>query len=292
MAWARCRRSWPRRPTSGAPSCVTGVEVVAVSTDGERATITTAGRPHDHRPSGLRQRRPGGARSDCSGSRRPATARRAPRSRSTCCCRGCRACATGRCDPSRRSPARSTSTRATASWSRAYRQAAAGVRAATLAPCEIYCHSLTDPTILGARPAGRRGADADAVRPAHAGPAVPRRSRRARWREATASILRSLDSVLDEPIEDCLLDARLHRGHGPAGDRGRPRDARRPHLPPRPAVAVRRAAPGTRAAGASRPPTPTSSCAAPAPAAAAASRPSPAATRPWPRSASDAPRSR
>ena len=34
-------------------------------------------------------------------------------------------------------------------------------------PCEIYCHSLTDPSILSDRAAGIRRADADRVRPAH-----------------------------------------------------------------------------------------------------------------------------
>lgn len=74
-------------------------------------------------------------------------------------------------------------------------------------PAEIYCHSLTDPSILGAelRAAGAQtltlfglqvphrlvaGADADAVRA-----------------ELLAAAQRSLDSVLAEPIADCLYEA-------------------------------------------------------------------------------------
>ena len=68
-------------------------------------------------------------------------------------------------------------------------------------PCEIYCHSLTDPSILGPgveaqtltlfalqTPACLFDAGGDAAA-----------------REALAATLRSLDSVLAEPIEDCLL---------------------------------------------------------------------------------------
>ena len=73
-----------------------------------------------------------------------------------------------------------------------------------LAPCEAYCHSLTDPSILGPelRAAGAqtltvfglhmparlfRGDDTEAVKQA-----------------AVEATLRSLNSVLAEPIEDCL----------------------------------------------------------------------------------------
>ena len=120
----------------------------------------------------------------------------------------------------------------------AYRQAAAGA-SRTSPPCEIYCHSLTDPTILAPelRDAGaqtltlfglhmparlfRDDPDGRAGRGAGVDPALARqRARRA----------------------DRGLPARprLHRGDGSAGDRGRARHARRAHLPPRPAVAVRR----------------------------------------------------
>ncbi|MEY9963549.1 phytoene dehydrogenase-like protein [Streptacidiphilus sp. MAP12-16] len=89
----------------------------------------------------------------------------------------------------------------------AYREAASGAIPAA-APSEIYCHSLTDPSILG--PDLRRQGyqtltlfglhlparlfatgDHDAVREA-----------------ALAAVLAQLDAVLDEPLADCLaLDA-------------------------------------------------------------------------------------
>ena len=49
-----------------------------------------------------------------------------------------------------------------------------------LPPCEIYCHSLSDRSILGPELRGTRRADADALRPAPAGPALPRRTTRPR----------------------------------------------------------------------------------------------------------------
>ncbi|HTU96269.1 MAG TPA: NAD(P)/FAD-dependent oxidoreductase [Solirubrobacteraceae bacterium] len=86
---------------------------------------------------------------------------------------------------------------------RAYAQAAAG-QIPDLPPCEAYCHSLTDPTILGPElrtggvqtltvfglhmPARLFGGDHDAAREA-----------------ALAATLASINSVLAEPIEDCLL---------------------------------------------------------------------------------------
>jgi phytoene dehydrogenase-like protein len=89
---------------------------------------------------------------------------------------------------------------------RAYEEAAAG-RIPTLPPCETYCHSLTDPTILGdeLRAAGvqtltlfglhmpaRLFADGDGTAARDA---------------ALAATLRSLDSVLAEPLDDVLLRA-------------------------------------------------------------------------------------
>lgn len=86
----------------------------------------------------------------------------------------------------------------------AYAQAAAG-RPPTPLPCEAYCHSLTDPSILSAdlREAGVHtmtvfglhtphslfdGADSDALRD-----------------QLTDDVLTSLNSVLAEPIQDLLL---------------------------------------------------------------------------------------
>ncbi|WCB92811.1 hypothetical protein DSM104299_01511 [Baekduia alba] len=89
---------------------------------------------------------------------------------------------------------------------RAYDEAAAG-RIPTLPPCETYCHSLTDPTILGpdlraagvqtltlfglhmpARLFAGSDADHDAARAA-----------------ALAATLRSVDGVLAEPLDDVVL---------------------------------------------------------------------------------------
>jgi phytoene dehydrogenase-like protein len=83
-----------------------------------------------------------------------------------------------------------------------YTEAAAGT-VPTVPPCEIYCHSLTDPTILG--PA-ERAAGAHTLTlfglhmPARLFEGDHERARTA----ALRATLAALDSVLDEPIEDCL----------------------------------------------------------------------------------------
>jgi phytoene dehydrogenase-like protein len=83
-----------------------------------------------------------------------------------------------------------------------YAEAAAGT-VPTVPPCEIYCHSLTDPTILG--PA-ERAAGAHTLTlfglhmPARLFEGDHERARTA----ALRATLAALDSVLDEPIEDCL----------------------------------------------------------------------------------------
>ncbi len=88
----------------------------------------------------------------------------------------------------------------------AYAQAAAG-RIPALPPAEVYCHTLTDPSILG--PELRAGGHHTLTlfglhMPARLFRADPDGAREA----ALAATLRSLDSVLAEPIEDCLaLDA-------------------------------------------------------------------------------------
>jgi phytoene dehydrogenase-like protein len=79
----------------------------------------------------------------------------------------------------------------------AHAEASAG-RLPNPVPCEVYCHSLTDRTILGP------GLDAHTLTlfglqtPARLFPAVSAE-------EALEATLRSLDSVLAEPIEDCLF---------------------------------------------------------------------------------------
>ena len=84
----------------------------------------------------------------------------------------------------------------------AYEQADSG-RIPALPPCEIYCHSLTDPSILG--PAERAaGAHTLTLFGLH----MPARLFTGRNEEARAealsATLASLNSVLAEPIEDCL----------------------------------------------------------------------------------------
>jgi phytoene dehydrogenase-like protein len=69
-------------------------------------------------------------------------------------------------------------------------------------PCEVYCHSLTDRSILGA--------ELDAHTLTLFALHTPARlfeggAREARTREALDATLRSLNAVLAEPIEDCLL---------------------------------------------------------------------------------------
>jgi phytoene dehydrogenase-like protein len=88
----------------------------------------------------------------------------------------------------------------------AYAEAAAG-RIPTLPPAEIYCHTLTDPSILGAglRASGHHTLTLFGLHmPARLFRADPDGARAA----ALAATLRSLNSVLAEPVEDCLaLDA-------------------------------------------------------------------------------------
>ncbi|HWF36826.1 MAG TPA: NAD(P)/FAD-dependent oxidoreductase [Solirubrobacteraceae bacterium] len=86
----------------------------------------------------------------------------------------------------------------------AYRLAAAG-RIPALPACEAYCHSLTDPSILShaLRSTGAHTLTVFALHmPARlfSGLAAGRAKE-----EAVAATLRSVDSVLAEPLEDCLL---------------------------------------------------------------------------------------
>ena len=83
----------------------------------------------------------------------------------------------------------------------AYGEAGAG-RIPTLPPCEVYCHSLTDPSILSDE-LHSRGAQTLTLFGLH----MPARlfTDAAAKQRAVDATLRSLDSVLDEPIEDCLL---------------------------------------------------------------------------------------
>jgi phytoene dehydrogenase-like protein len=88
----------------------------------------------------------------------------------------------------------------------AYAQAAAG-RIPELPPCEAYCHSLTDATILASE-LRSSGVQTLTVFVLHMPARLFRLDHAAAKRAAVAATLRSLDSVLAEPIEDCLLRAR------------------------------------------------------------------------------------
>jgi phytoene dehydrogenase-like protein len=85
---------------------------------------------------------------------------------------------------------------------RAYVEAAAG-RIPALPPCELYCHSLTDPTILSQelRAAGAQTLTVFGLHmPARLFEADPDGAKR----DAVEATLRSIDSVLAEPLDGCL----------------------------------------------------------------------------------------
>jgi phytoene dehydrogenase-like protein len=82
----------------------------------------------------------------------------------------------------------------------AYGAAGAG-RLPSPLPCEVYCHSLTDPSILGPGVRAHTLTLFALHTPARLFDAAPE----AVTREALAAALASLNSVLAEPIEDCLL---------------------------------------------------------------------------------------
>jgi phytoene dehydrogenase-like protein len=85
---------------------------------------------------------------------------------------------------------------------RAYEQAVRG-HIPDLPPCELYCHSLTDPSILAPelRAAGVHTLTLFGLHmPGRLFTAAPAE----RKRDAVAATLRSVDSVLAEPLEDCL----------------------------------------------------------------------------------------
>jgi phytoene dehydrogenase-like protein len=86
---------------------------------------------------------------------------------------------------------------------RAYTQAAAG-SIPELPPCEAYCHSLTDPSILSAS-LRTSGAHTLTVFGLHMPARLFSADHDAAKADAVAATLRSLNSVLAEPIEDCLM---------------------------------------------------------------------------------------
>jgi phytoene dehydrogenase-like protein len=85
---------------------------------------------------------------------------------------------------------------------RAYQEAAAG-RIPTLPPCELYCHSLTDPSILSPelQASGVHTLTLFGLHmPARLFAEEPERAKQA----AVDATLASVNSVLAEPLEDCL----------------------------------------------------------------------------------------
>lgn len=87
---------------------------------------------------------------------------------------------------------------------RAYQQAAAG-RIPDLPPAEVYCHSLTDPSVLGPELRGR--AETMTLFGLHMPARLFREDPQRARAEALRATFASVDSVLAEPLEDCLLRA-------------------------------------------------------------------------------------
>ena len=85
----------------------------------------------------------------------------------------------------------------------AHAQATAGA-IPDVPPCEIYCHSLTDPSILGPE-LSATGAHTLTLFGLHMPARLFRADHDGARAAALAATLRSLDTVLAEPVEDCLL---------------------------------------------------------------------------------------
>ena len=85
----------------------------------------------------------------------------------------------------------------------AYAGAAAG-RIPSPAPCEAYCHTLADPSILGAELA-KAGAHTMTVFALHMPARLFAGDADAARQDALDATLRSLDDVLAEPIADCIM---------------------------------------------------------------------------------------
>ncbi|MFF7738329.1 FAD-dependent oxidoreductase [Streptomyces sp. NPDC007984] len=85
---------------------------------------------------------------------------------------------------------------------RAYREAADG-RLPSAPPSEIYCHSLTDPSILGPELAAQ-GYQTLTMFGLHVPARLFVEDNEAARETLTKAALAELDSVLDEPIADCL----------------------------------------------------------------------------------------
>ncbi len=132
----------------------------------------------------------------------------------------------------------------------AYASAQRGV-VSDLAPCEIYRHSLTDPTILGEE-LRASGAQTLTCFGLHMPARLFNGDHERAKTEAIQATLASLNSVLAEPIEDCLYTT---PGGEPCLEAKTPVELEAElglggqHLPSRPRVAVRRARGGRRHLG-------------------------------------------
>ncbi|WP_233495758.1 hypothetical protein [Geodermatophilus sp. TF02-6] len=84
----------------------------------------------------------------------------------------------------------------------AYAQAAAG-RLPDVVPFEVYCHSLTDPSVLGPaeRAAGRHTLTLFGL---HTSAGLFRDDPTVTREEAVRRVLAQLDAHLEEPLRDCL----------------------------------------------------------------------------------------
>ena len=85
---------------------------------------------------------------------------------------------------------------------RAYEEAAAG-RIPARPPCELYCHSLTDPSILSSK-LQAAGAQALTLFGLHMPARLFETDPESAKRRAVQATLESVNSVLAEPLEDCL----------------------------------------------------------------------------------------
>lgn len=85
----------------------------------------------------------------------------------------------------------------------AYAEAESG-RIPSLPPCEIYCHSLTDPSILGSAEQAA-GMQTLTLFGLHMPARLFRADNETAREEALRATLDSLNSVLDESIEDCIV---------------------------------------------------------------------------------------
>lgn len=84
----------------------------------------------------------------------------------------------------------------------AYQEAASG-RTPSVPPCELYCHSLTDPSILSPE-LRAAGAQTLTLFGLHMPARLFSTDLAAAKAQAVSATLRSVNSILAEPIEDCL----------------------------------------------------------------------------------------